>query len=133
VNGHVEDFDAIAERFFAAVMRGDIDTVGALYSDDVEVWHNYDEINQTKAQSLKTLGWIHARLGPLRYVEVQRTLLADGFFQQHVSQLEHEGVTTRIPAALRVICRDGLIVRIEEYLDPTPFNQLAAAVRRSDR
>lgn len=121
--------DATADSFFGAVMRGDIDAVAALYADDVEVWHNYDEVAQTKAESLRTLSWIHDRLGPLRYVEVQRTVLPDGFFQQHVTELTRDGVTTRIPAALRVFCADGRIVRIEEYLDPTPFNQLAAALR----
>lgn len=121
--------EAVAEEFFGAVMRGDLDAVGALYAEDVAVWHNYDEVDQTKAESLRTLGWIHDRLGPIRYVEVQRTVLPDGFFQQHVTELTRDGVTTRIPAALRVLCSGGLIVRIEEYLDPAPFNRLAAGLR----
>lgn len=124
------EHDELADAFFDAIVRGDIAAVTDLYADDVEVWHNYDEVDQTKAQSLRTLGWIHARLGPLRYVEITRTLLPDGFWQQHVTELTRDGVTTRIPAALRVFCRDGRIVRIEEYLDPAPFNALAAAIRR---
>ncbi|MEU4641453.1 nuclear transport factor 2 family protein [Micromonospora sp. NPDC023814] len=120
-------YDDIAERFFAAVGRGDLAAVTDLYADDVEVWHNYDEVDQTREQSLRTLGWIHAKLGPLRYVDVRRTLLPDGFWQQHVAEITGDGATTRIPAALRVFCRAGKIVRIEEYLDPAPFTALVAA------
>jgi len=119
----------IADRFFAAVERGDLDAVAELYADDVAVWHNYDDLDQTKAESLRTLGYISSRFGPLRYVDVRRIELADGFWQQHVTELTFRGQVTRIPAALRAFCRDGRIVRIEEYVDPAPFARLVAAGR----
>jgi ketosteroid isomerase-like protein len=123
------DHGAIADRFFDSIVQGDLAAVSELYADDVEVWHNYDEVDQTKEQSLRSLSWLHAKLGPLRYVEVQRITLPDGFWQQHVTELDHDGETTRIPAALRAYCRDGRIVRIEEYLDPAPVNSLVATYR----
>ena len=119
----------VADRFFAAIERGDVDAVADLYSDDVTVWHNYDGLDQTKAESLRTLGWIASHFGPLRYVDVRRIELADGFWQQHVTELTHRGAVTRIPAALRAYCRFGRIVRIEEYVDPAPFALLATAAR----
>ncbi len=120
-------YDELADRFFAAIMTGDLDTVRTLYDVQLEVWHNYDELNQTKEQNLRSLQWFTATLGPLQYVEVQRTVLPDGFWQQHVTELRRDGVTTRIPAALRAFYRNGKIVRIEEYLDPAPVNALLAA------
>ena len=81
----------VADRFFAAIERGDVDAVADLYPDDVTVWHNYDGLDQTKAESLRTLGWIASHFGPLRYVDVRRIELADGFWQQHVTELTHRG------------------------------------------
>jgi ketosteroid isomerase-like protein len=119
----------VADRFFAAIERGDVHAVAALYTEDVTVWHNYDQLNQTKAESLRTLGWIASRFGPLRYVDVRRTEVADGFWQQHVTELTSRGEVFRIPAALRVYCHAGRIVRIEEYVDPAPFARLRTAAR----
>ena len=103
----------VADRFFAAIERGDVDAVADLYSDDVTVWHNYDGLDQTKAESLRTRGWIASHFGQLRYVD----------------ELTHHGRVTRIPASLRAYCRSGRIVRIEEYVDPAPFALLATAAR----
>lgn len=117
--------DDLATRFFAAVEAGDIDLVRDLYDDDVTVWHNYDEIDQTKAQSLRSLRWFTTTFR-LRYVEVRRELLSDGFWQQHVTVASHGDDTIRVPASLRVFCRGGKIARIEEYLDPAPVNAALA-------
>jgi len=69
------------------------------------VWHNYDQVEQDKQASLRTLSWLTRRFGLLRYVDVRRTELAGGFWQQHVTELSHRGKVIRIPAALRVHCK----------------------------
>ncbi len=113
---------ALADRFFAAVARGDRAELEALYSSDVAVWHNYDEVEQTREESLRLLAWLSRRAGPLRYVEVRRLLLDDGFVQQHVVELGGECAGLRMPAMLRVHCDEHRIHRIEEYVDPGPLN-----------
>lgn len=118
---------SVADRFFSAIERGDVDAVAEVYADDVAVWHNYDQVWQDKQGSLRTLRWLTRRFGPLRYIEVRRTELPDGFWQQHVTEIRHRGRAIRIPAALRVYCGSGRIVRIEEYVDPAPFADLAKA------
>ncbi|WP_328445714.1 nuclear transport factor 2 family protein [Streptomyces sp. NBC_00386] len=118
---------ALADRFFAAVSRGDLAELDALYSPDVAVWHNYDDVEQTREESLRLLSWLAAKAGPLRYANVRRTVLDDGFVQQHVVELGGRCEGIRMPAMLRVFCDDRHIRRIEEYVDPGPLNARLAA------
>lgn len=117
----------LADRFLDAVSHGDIATLEDLYSADVAVWHNYDDVEQTREQSLRLLGWLARKAGPLRYVEIRRILLPDGFVQQHVVELSGRCDGLRMPAMLRVFCDDRHIHRIEEYVDPGPLNARLAA------
>jgi ketosteroid isomerase-like protein len=120
------EIDALADRIFAAIEAGDVDTVRAIYADDVTVWHNFDLVDQTKDQNLRTLGWMHAHAHGLRYTDVRRIVLDHGFVQQHVLRATAaNGTEMAIPAMLHVHCADGAITRIEEYLDPAQ----AAAMR----
>ncbi|MFD8738346.1 nuclear transport factor 2 family protein [Streptomyces sp. NPDC059618] len=113
---------ALADRFFTAVSRGDLAELDELYGPDAAVWHNYDDVEQTRADSLRLLSWLAAKAGPLRYTEVRRTVLDDGFVQQHVVELGGRCEGIRMPAMLRVFCDDRHIHRIEEYVDPGPLN-----------
>jgi ketosteroid isomerase-like protein len=45
----------LLDAFFASIERGDIDAVGPLYADDVEVWHNVTGAALDKAASLALL------------------------------------------------------------------------------
>ncbi len=116
-----------ADRFFDAVSRGDTAVLASLYSPDAVIWHNYDDIEQTREQSMRLLSWLDRKAGPLRYVDVRRILLDDGFVQQHVVELGGGCAGLRMPAMLRVFCDDRHIHRIEEYVDPGPLNERLAA------
>jgi len=120
------EIDALADRLFAAIEAGDVEAVRAIYAADVTVWHNFDMVDQTREQNLRTLGWMHAHASRLRYTEVRRILVDGGFVQQHVLRATApDGTALTIPAMLRIHCRDGYITRVEEYLDPAQ----AAAMR----
>ncbi|MDF1602118.1 DUF4440 domain-containing protein [Nocardioides sp. YIM 152315] len=106
-----------AAEFFAAVASGDIDAVGACYRDDVTVWHNYDDVDQTKAENLATLGSIPDRYDTFGYVDDRTVALEDGFLRQHVIVATRDGKTARVPAILRVYVEGRTIHRIEEYFD----------------
>ena len=118
---------AIADKFFEAVNNGDLAVLDELYSQDVSVWHNYDELNQNREESMRTLSWLNKKAGPLRYVDIRRVLLEDGFIQQHVVELGGIAEGLRMPAMLRVYCDERQIHRIEEYVDPGPLNARLAA------
>jgi ketosteroid isomerase-like protein len=116
---------ALADRFFAALAAGDTDTVAEIYSPDVTVWHNFDQLDQSREQNLAVLGWITRRVAGRRYEEIRRVIAPDGFVQQHVLRgTAPDGSELNVPAVLRVYCADGHVTRIEEYLDSAQVTSL---------
>ena len=119
------EIDALADRFFAAICAGDVDGVRSCYDPSVSVWHNYEPGEQALDANLAVLGWLGRHVTGLRYDEIRRILLDDGFVQQHVLRGTTDwGLSIEVPAMLRVFVADGRIVRIEEYLDTAQVAEL---------
>ncbi len=124
---HHAAVDALADRFFAAVERGDIDAVDGIYTADARVWHNYDDVAQDRDANMRVLRWFTGRLAGMRYEDVRRVVLDDGFVQQHVLRgTAPDGTRLEVHAMMRVWCDGSQISRIDEYLDPAQ----AAALSR---
>jgi len=109
---------AFAARFFDAIEAGDIETVATSYTDDVEVWHNFDGLTQTKTENLATLRGLIRRVSERRYENRRLDVFPGGFVQLHVlSGVRGDGRRVSLPAALVARLRDGRISRIDEYID----------------
>ncbi|MFF0492005.1 nuclear transport factor 2 family protein [Nocardia sp. NPDC004068] len=119
--------DELADRFFAAVSAGDVATLTELYAPDARIWHNDDNAEQTVAENLRVLRWLSRTVEDLRYEDIRRHPLPDGFAQQHVlrGRLAGHGAL-EVPACLFVRVREGRIVRIEEYVDSAATSALRA-------
>ena len=119
------DVLALADRLFAAIEAGDIDAVGDLYDEDVRVWTNIDPRERDLRRSLNVLRWLTSHLQDIRYEIRRRDALPDGFLQEHTLRgTVPDGSEVAMPACLVVTVRDGRIVRIHEYLDPSPLSSL---------
>lgn len=108
----------VAERLFAAIMAGDVAAVRELYAPDVVIWHNFDQVEQTRDQNLRTLAWVVKNVRDVRYEDIRRYEIEGGFVQQHV--LRGVGPSeTPVEIAACIVCRveHGKITRLEEYLD----------------
>ena len=110
--------DDVAEALFAAIEKGDVDAVAALYADDAVIWHNTDQVEQHKADNLQVLSWLVEHTAVRSYRDSRRTVIDHGFVQQHTLHIGFDdGRTADLPACLVVAVADGLIVRIDEYID----------------
>ena len=107
----------LAERFFAAVERGDIDQIRAIYAPDARIWHNHDRKEQTVEENLKVLKWVARNLTNRRYRVQRRVAIPGGFLQQHILEAETANGPFSMPACIVVEAKDGRITRLEEYLD----------------
>lgn len=121
----------LADRFFAAVSAGDATALTDLYAPDARIWHNDDGTEQTVAENLRVLRWLSRTVENLRYEDIRRYVLPDGFAQQHVlrGHLPGHGAL-EVPASLFVQVRDGRITRIDEYVDSAatrPLRELSPA------
>lgn len=114
---------AVAERLatelLAAITSTDIDALRRIYSPDVKIWHNFDQIEQSLDDNLKVMNWMGKRLSGMSYEEIRRQPTPTGYVQQHVLRgTAPDGSKLEMPACLVVTIEDERITRLDEYLDP---------------
>lgn len=128
-----EDYLALGERFVAAIQSGDADEVRRFYAPDAKLWHNTDGVEQTVEQNLKALAWFKRNLPDRNYRVLRREALADGFMQQHVLEATlPDGGKWSLDACVVVRVKDGLITRLDEYIDGARTADLANVRRPAD-
>ena len=117
----VEDARAmheIADRMFAAVAAGDVDTVRAIYSPDATIWHAHTNAEQSVDDNLRTLAYIAQHVKEFRYEERRCEATETGFVEQHVTRgIAPNGEAFSIPACIVCTVVAGRITRLEEYFD----------------
>ncbi len=107
----------VAERLLAAITAGDEAAVRLVYAPDAQIWHNFDQVDQSVDDNVLTLHDLHRRAQGLQYTEIRRFVAPGGFVQQHVLVGEAKGGPLQMPAMIRFWVADGRITRLEEYLD----------------
>lgn len=113
-----ETIAALATRFFDAIEKGDIDTVGAIYAPDAVIWHNTDGLASTREENLKVLTNFIKGVPTRKYLDRRLDAFADGFVQQHVLKGKlANGKELVLPACIVCKVKDGLITRLDEYFD----------------
>jgi ketosteroid isomerase-like protein len=117
---------AVADRLFSAIEAGEVDTVAAMWSDDVTVWHTGDGRTRDKTRALRVIRWFVAASTDRHYDVLSRQVFDGGFVQQHVL---HGTAIDGTPYSVRVaivveVGADGLITRINEYFDPAALEPL---------
>ncbi len=107
---------ALGHALMEAVQAGDYDAIRNLFSDDIAIWHTFDQLDQNEDQFVRGLAWLHKYVKGLRYDDIRIAAVeGGGYVQQHVMRIE----TPRMeqPAMMRAWCFNGKITRIEEYMD----------------
>jgi len=120
------DLSDIADRMFAAIEDGEVATLAALWSDDVTVWRQGGGPVRDKPRALKVIAWFVDSTTDRRYEVLDRQVFNGGFVQQHtVHATDATGAPLSFRACLIVkVNPDGLITRIDEYLDPADLAPL---------
>lgn len=121
----------VAARLFAAIEAGDADALAALWSDDIVVWRQGGGRERDKVRGLNVIAWFVDSTADRRYEVLDRRFFDGGFVQQHVV---HATTATGTPLSFRAclvvtVGADGLITRIDEYLDPADLAPLTGASR----
>jgi ketosteroid isomerase-like protein len=120
------EMNALADRMARAYEQGDLDGVAACYSPDAILWHNFDGSEQTVAEQLDATRWLGENLRDLKYEVVARHFWDDGYVQQQVvhGTLIKNGEPFAMPTCMNVTVRDGLVTRLDEYLDSAHLQPL---------
>ena len=122
---HARETLELADRFFAAIPKGDIETLRAIYAPDARIWHNHDQATQSVEQNLQVLAWVVKNIAGLRYEEIRRHATPTGFVQQHVLRgRAPNGTPLEVPACIVCAVAGGRITRLDEYLDSAQLEAL---------
>lgn len=114
-----QEIHAFADRFMAALDGHDPAVVRAFYAPGATCWHNFDDYDQPLEENLKLFEWMARKAPSRRYRILRRELLPGGWFQQHVLEADlANGKQLRLLACCVITLENGLIKRIEEYVDP---------------
>jgi hypothetical protein len=122
---------SLSQRFAHAVKAFDFDELREVYADDIAIWHNFDEVDQTKEQGLRALAWTLRNTDDYRWDDIRIDVLEDGWVQRHVTTADRPQLA--VPTMMRVWCSDDQIIRIEHYLDSARFAPLLSPSANSDR
>jgi len=127
------DIRALAQRFFDAVERGDIDTLYDCYAPEAEIWHNTDDAVQNRADNAATLKGFVARISNRVYANRRLQVFPGGFVQQHeLRGVRSDGVAVRLAACLVCAVEDGRITRLDEYFDSAQVAQFRGGAAKSE-
>ena len=82
-------------------------------------WHNFDEIEVPTEKSVRTVAWLHKTVKDLTWTDVALSPTPTGFVSQTIITGTAPKGELRILSCVLVTLNDeGLITRVEEYLDP---------------
>jgi ketosteroid isomerase-like protein len=123
--GEIND---VADRLFTAIERGDGPALAATWADDIVVWRQGGGRERDKQRGLKVIEWFVEATADRRYEVLDRQIVDGGFVQQHnVHATVRGGTPLTFRACLVVrVGTDGLITRIDEYLDPADLAPLTS-------
>ena len=116
----------VADRLFGAIERGDLDALTAMWSDDVVAWRQGGGRERDKTRARSVIAWFVDATTDRRYEVLDREFFDTGFVQQHIlhaTSRAGEKVALRVGMVVK-LGDDGLIRRIDEYLDPAELAPL---------
>jgi uncharacterized protein len=116
-------------RYAAAVVNGDDDAMRAICDPEVEIWHNTDGVTQSLEDNIRLGQWLRRKVPGISFTQVQLLVTDEGFVQRHRMRGQlAEGAVFDVPSCLvATVSVEGLIVRVEEYLDSAALAPLRAA------
>jgi ketosteroid isomerase-like protein len=116
-----------ADKFFNATFAGDPVAARRFYAPDAVIWHNTNRLELNVDQNMEIITWIAKLIPDQRCHVVRREVTRDGFFQQDLLEATlPDGSAFSQTSCVVVRMKDGLIVRLDEYLDSVEFEPLKA-------
>jgi hypothetical protein len=111
--------------YASATRAGDIEALRKLGAPGATVWHNHDAQEVPWEQSVQMIGWMHRAMPDVSWEDVAIRPIPDGFVWQVVlSGTAPNGSVVAQLCMVVGVSAEGLITRIEEYMDPASFASL---------
>ena len=109
----------LQQRFAVATASGNPDEAALLCAEGAEVWHNYDELSIPYIDTGKSLVWLHRKVPDIAWETRKVTATADGWmWQAAITGTAPGGPLRAQTCMIATLNDDGLIVQLDEYIDP---------------
>ena len=119
--------EALADRYFDALERGDAAALAVLYHPDLRFAIASGGVVRDRDGALAAFAQLRSVVRTIEIDERDRQLTDTGFVSQQVrSAALVDGSTVSVPVCVVVALRDELIVRVDEYFDPAAVGSLHA-------
>lgn len=117
----------VVDRMLDAIERGDMEQLRACFATGAESWHNSDEATQTVDETVGLISYLCTVSTSRSYQDRRVTTAGSQAFLQHtLTAVLKSGNQLRMPAMMRIVVNaDGLVERLEEYLDSRDVDCLA--------
>ena len=117
---------AVANRFLDALNAGDVEAARACYHPDAEIWHDFDGVTQTVDQNMQLMAAMGRRASRRAYVIRRLEPIEGGYLQQHTLELTTLAGQDLVAEAVALVQvgDDGLIHRLDEWINPAPLAPL---------
>jgi ketosteroid isomerase-like protein len=108
----------LAESFFNAIERGDLEAVRHIYAPDAIIWHNTDGVSVTADENLETLESFIRNVPERHYTRRRLDVFEGGFVEQHLLKGKlANGKEVSLAACVVCKVRERHITRLDEYFD----------------
>ena len=117
------DIQRLAAQFIANVEACNLEALAAMYAPDGVVNINVMGVDLPVGETFETLKSMHQKAESIRYEVIEVIPTESGYVQRHLLHVvvpKSEDTPRQnlvIPACLVVKIKDGLVVRVDEYLD----------------
>ena len=121
------DMDALANRFFSAIERADIDAVEQAYAPDVKYWINVTRESMDLRSILELVRVFSQKIKGLHYDVESREFFPGGLVQRcKITGELASGEALAVPLCLILYVENGRIARLYEYIDAASIMPLFA-------
>jgi ketosteroid isomerase-like protein len=120
--------DELVAAFDDAITGKDADSFVAALAPGAIVWHNHDRKDVDARENMAAIAMLGQLVDGLENEHVRLATIDGGFMLQYVTRgtVRSSGKPFEMQNCLVVLTTaDGLIARIEEYVDPTVGAQLS--------
>ena len=108
----------IIDRMYAGLVSGDVAAARDCYTPDAVIWHSFDRIAMSRDAAAESWTAMCGHFPERRVTDVRREATTTGFVQQLVWHVRtKEGKWMGWPVCIVSEVRNGLITRLDEYLD----------------
>jgi ketosteroid isomerase-like protein len=110
----------VAQKYAAASRENDAEAYRSMCAAEAVTWHNFDEVEVGVEQTVRTIAWLHRTVSDLAWHDVAVAPTSTGFVSQTIMTGTAPGGELRVHSCvIATLNDDGLIERIDEYLDPS--------------